>query len=84
MRALKSLFITLSLFVTRIIYVRRIIPRKKFLATQLRMTQNFTLWFCPKCIGFQYFHFSKTIRYELRDSRNIQGFALIASSLVLI
>ena len=30
-----------------------------------------------KKVGFQYFIFPKTIRYELRDSRNVQGFALI-------
>ena len=34
-------------------------------------------WFCPKFTGFQYFLSPKTIRYELRDSQNIQGFALI-------
>ena len=27
--------------------------------------------------GFQYFLFTKTNRYKIRDSRNIQGFALI-------
>ena len=42
-----------------------------------RATQNFKLRYCLKFTGFQYFLFSKTNRYELRDSRNIQGFALI-------
>ena len=36
-----------------------------------------TLRFCPKFTGFHDFLFLKTIRYELRDSRSIQGFALI-------
>ena len=36
---------------------------------------NPALWFCSKFIGFQYF-FPKTIRYDLRDSQKIQGFAL--------
>ena len=41
------------------------------------MTRNFTLSYISKCIGFQYFLFTKIIRHELSDSRNIQGFALI-------
>ena len=35
------------------------------------------LFICPKFIGFHNFLLAKTIRYELTDSQNIHGFALI-------
>ena len=78
--------------VMQIICDRQIIPYKKLFHLQLRLanrsycfrtTQVFTIdfWFCPKFIDFNYFLFSKTIQYELREVGTFRHFPDILSVL---
>ena len=51
--------------------------RLDVLTFRVKCDSTFHTLVFPNFRDFQYFIFPKIIRYELRDSRNIQGFALI-------